>query len=571
MESSISQIQIDPETLGSALKQKRLRVDINQREYAWEKENVEELFQDFSDVISLGKPAAEHFLGSIVVTHESRKQSKVVDGQQRLATTMILIAAIRDYLYTHGDKERALAMQSEFLITVDTDTLEPLPHLKLSANDNPYFSKRILALPDMDERQKVKPERPSHHRINMAADIAKTWIEREAASTRQGHAYPKLKVWKDFVAERAKVIWVEVPDDPTAFRIFETMNDRGLGLSAADLLKNYLFALAEDDMSIAYQQWFQMQGAIESVTDDKNAVLNYIRYYWLSAWAHTIKDDLYASINKRIKSKTESLSLVSNLKDSSTLYAALLNPVHDYWNKFPESLRNEVLTLHSLRVTQVRPLLLAGIQKFKSDHKELERFFKSLVSWSVRFLISGGLGGGVLEMRYGNAAREISGGRIKTVKQLADYFVEVIPSDVEFQIDFTNAQVKQVYLAKYYLSRLEEQTTGENELHFQVSKRGGINLEHVLSQSGKGKDADIARSYYSRLGNIVLLQQSKNEEIGDKDYKTVKSPVLSNSRFELTKITGDKTSWGPEEIIERQQRLAEIAVKTWPIRVRVTR
>ena len=544
MNGTINQIQIDRETLGRALSQKRLRVDINQREYKWEEEHVKELYQDFSDTMADNRPSAEHFLGSIVVTHISNKQSKVVDGQQRLATTMILLAAIRDYLYTHEDKARATALQTEFLITVDTDTLEEIPHLKLSATDNSYFTKRILALPDSEERLTVKADRPSHHRINTAAEIAKTWIDREAAGARPGDAWSRLKVWKDFAAERARVIWVEVPDDVTAFRIFETMNDRGLGLSAADLLKNYLFALAEDDMGNAYQQWFQMQGAIESVTDDKNAVLNYIRHYWLSAWSHAIRDELYAVVKKRIKSKAEALSLLTSLQSNASLYAALLNPEHDFWNRFPESLRHEVATLHKLRITQVRPLLMAGVQKFKNDHKELERFFKSLVGWSVRFLVSGGLGGSVLESRYGIAAREITAGNINTVWELTDSFVEVIPPDPTFEVDFANATVKQTYLAKYYLTALEERVMGDTEPQFDVSKRGGLNLEHILSESGKGYDPEIARSYHRRLGNIALLQMSRNEDIGDEDYATVKSPILSSSQFTLTKEAGGKSEWG---------------------------
>lgn len=563
-------IEIAPETLGKALSQQRLRVDINQREYAWERDHVEELFQDIANVKQTGKPGAEHFLGAIVVTHDPGKLPKVVDGQQRLATTMILIAAIRDYLYLNNDKGRADAMQTEFLITVDTDTLEPLPHLKLSANDNPYFRKRVLALPDTDERKEAKADRPSHDRINKAAEIAQTWIAREAASTKTGQAYPRLKVWKDFLLERAKVIWVQVPDDITAFRIFETMNDRGLGLSAADLLKNYLFVLADDDMSDAYQQWFQMQGAIESVTDDKKAILNYIRYYWLSAWKHTTKDNLYADVQEEVKSKAEALTMVSKLKGAAGLYAALLNPLHNYWNQFPESLQNAVATLHRLRVVQVRPLLLAGVQKFAHDHKELEKFFESLVNWSVRFLISGGLGTGVLETRYGEAAREITKGNIKTVGKLTDFLKKVIPTDVEFEKDFVGAQVRLVYLAKYYLARLEAEVSPDrDQLQFEVSKRGLISLEHILPLSKKkGAESEIARSYYTRLGNIALLQQKKNEEIGDKDYKTVKSPVLSESGFKLTQEAGGLGDWGTTQITERQERLAKLAVVAWPVRAK---
>lgn len=562
-------IEIDPETLGKALSQQRLRVDINQREYAWEDSEVEDLFLDISNVMSTGRSGAEHFFGAIVVTRDKGKQPKVVDGQQRLATTVILIAAIRDYLYVNGDKPRAQALETEFLITVDTDSLEPLPHLKLSANDNPYFRKRILALPDTEERMGAVAERPSHVRIDTAANIAKKWIAREAASMREGNAYAKLKVWKDFLLERAKVIWVQVPDDITAFRIFETMNDRGLGLSAADLLKNYLFALADDDMPEAYQQWFQMQGSIESVSDDKKAVLDYLRYYWLSAKGHTTRDDLYEDVQKDVKSKASALDLVAKLKSDSILYAALLNPLHNYWNQFPESLQNAVSSLHRLRITQIRPLLLAGVRKFEKDQKELEKFFESLVNWSVRFLISGGLGGGVLEKKYGEGARELSEGKIPNVGRLTDYFIDVIPTDPEFMKNFENAQVSKVYLAKYYLSRLEAQVSPDKDgLQFEVSKRGAINLEHILPLSKKrGIEGDIARSYYTRLGNIALMQQKKNEEMGDKDYKTIKRGVLTNSGFKLTQEAGTYEDWGTAQIDARQKRLAELAVLAWPVRI----
>jgi len=65
MATTFEQIQIDRETIGKALREKRLRVDTHQREYAWEEDHIVELYQDFSDVITSGTPGAEHFLGSI--------------------------------------------------------------------------------------------------------------------------------------------------------------------------------------------------------------------------------------------------------------------------------------------------------------------------------------------------------------------------------------------------------------------------------------------------------------------------------------------------------------------------
>ena len=117
MAARFEQIQIDRQTIGKALREKRLRVDTHQREYAWEEDHITELYQDFADVISSGVAGAEHFLGSIVVTQDEAKRPKIVDGQQRLATCLIFIAAIRDYLYTHDDVERAQILENMYLIT----------------------------------------------------------------------------------------------------------------------------------------------------------------------------------------------------------------------------------------------------------------------------------------------------------------------------------------------------------------------------------------------------------------------------------------------------------------------
>ena len=132
-ETNIDVIQIDRQTIGNALIQKRLRVDTHQREYAWEEDHVRELYQDFDDVITTGVPGAEHFLGSIVVANDRKKRPKIVDGQQRLATCLIFLAAIRDWVYLHDDKDRAQALETQFLITIDPDTLNPEPHLQLGS------------------------------------------------------------------------------------------------------------------------------------------------------------------------------------------------------------------------------------------------------------------------------------------------------------------------------------------------------------------------------------------------------------------------------------------------------
>jgi hypothetical protein len=397
MENKFEQIDIRKETIGRALNQQRLRVDTFQREFKWEEDNVRDLYQDFADVISSGVAGAEHFLGSIVVTKDQLERTKIVDGQQRLATCLILLAAMRDYLYTHDDKERAIRWEDIYVMTIDEDTLEPEPHLELNGTDNQFFRTKILSRPDSQERDTPFDDKPSFRKLAKAAEIAKEWVAREAAGARPGHAHSRLKVWKDFIEQRARVIWVEVPDDNTAFRIFETMNDRGLGLSASDLLKNYLFALTSARRKTeAQQKWFLMQGAIESADDNKDALVTYVRQYWLSAHSHTTKDELYANIKKKVNSEPKAIQLLDSLTVNASHYAAVLNPSDELWNKYPESLKYHLEMLHYIRVTQGRPLLLAAVQRFKDQPPQLEKALKTVVNWSVRLLISGRLGSGSL-------------------------------------------------------------------------------------------------------------------------------------------------------------------------------
>lgn len=573
MAARFEQIQIDRETIGKALREKRLRVDTHQREYAWEEDHITELFQDFADVIASGVPGAEHFLGSIVVTQDEAKRPKIVDGQQRLATCLIFIAAIRDYLYTHDDVERARILESMYLITPDPDTLDPEPHLQLNGADNEFFRKYVLAQPDSHDR-KVAPIHRSHHRIVKAANVAATWVAREASTARPGHAYSRLKVWKDFIEDRARVIWVEVADDSTAFRIFETMNDRGLGLSASDLLKNYLFAQAhEGRKDEAHQKWFLMQGAIEGVDEDKHALVTFIRQFWLSAKDHSTKDELYANIKRKVNSEKKALELLDDLTASSSRYAAILNPSDEFWNRFPEAIKYQIDVLNFIRVSQGRPLLLAAIAKFQNNPKQLETILRAVVNWSVRLLISGRLGSGSLEEKYGEVARAVMAESAKNISQITNLFISSVPTDAQFEAAFATADVSKAYLAKYYLRTLEEHVKAgssaqeKNYPHWDVSKKGGLNIEHILPKSLKGTNQTMGEWVF-RLGNIALMQANKNASIGSEDYAKIKSAELLKSEFLLTREAGGKKQWGPDEIAARQLRLARLAVEVWPIRER---
>src|SRR5579863_7143740 len=98
--------------LGSILKQNRLAVPPNQREYAWELKYVRTLFQDFAREID--GDDRMYFLGTIVTIPRPNGTLEIVDGQQRLTTATILLSAIRDYL-RQAEPELAEYIDADFL------------------------------------------------------------------------------------------------------------------------------------------------------------------------------------------------------------------------------------------------------------------------------------------------------------------------------------------------------------------------------------------------------------------------------------------------------------------------
>ena len=112
-----------------------------------------------------------YFLGTIVLTQGAADRLEVADSQQRLATTSILIAAIRDHLEIEGgvaEKKAANSLTGDFLLKYELKSGENIPKLQLNYEDNEYFSRRILLGPNESEREKIKPTTLSHERLKRA-------------------------------------------------------------------------------------------------------------------------------------------------------------------------------------------------------------------------------------------------------------------------------------------------------------------------------------------------------------------------------------------------------------------
>jgi Protein of unknown function DUF262/Protein of unknown function (DUF1524) len=555
----ISTFKFDQIGIAKVLEQEWLKVPLNQREYSWEQKHVNDLFQDFAKSISKNA----YFLGTIVLTELPSKDFLVVDGQQRLATTTILIAAIRDYFFQKNETALSGSVETDFLFKLDRPTGERKPRLSLNVDDNEYFRTQILA--NRSEKGALLATKESHKRLSDAYRIAREQVEKIIAPYAENNRKDQLNSWLDFLSNSAQVILLKVPDSNSAYVMFETLNDRGLKVSQADLVKSYMFGEAGVREPEAHQSWALMIGALETVDQD-DLTINFLRHICSALYGLTRAREVFEIIKGKVSGTVNAVSFLNNLRIYSTDYSAMLCVSHEKWNKYPPGVRNSIQTLNDLNVQSIRPLMFSVSHKF--SEREAEKAFRMFIAWTIRFFVCGGSTSGVTEEAYAKAAKKIMDGTITRCEQLLSEMEKFIASDTEFKESFATLKVSKEYLARYYLRSLETTIRQQPNPSWVINQdTAAVNLEHVMPKNFKNwtaLDDETASAYLKRLGNLALLESAKNTTAGDSPFDQRKG-VYTSSGFKLTEMIGECGTWGITEITERQAKMAEYATKTWPL------
>jgi hypothetical protein len=548
--------------IGTVLKRHRLTVPPNQRNYSWDEDTVVALLRDYSEAVHRG---SSYFVGTIVVTKpEDVDVPEIADGQQRIATSTIVLAAIRDYFCTHDEEILASSIEHDFLFTVVRASKEKVPRIMLNVDDREYFRKRVLSRPDTDDRD-VEPTLTSHRRIDDAAKKAAARVQELIAGQKPQVAVDRLNELVDFIENGAQIILVTAPDHLSAFVMFETLNDRGLETSQVDLLKNHLFRLAGDRLDEAQHKWALAMGHLETI--DVPALV-YMRYLNIMLYGPTLEKEVMARVKEKVTSRQRAIEFLDSFNDNAMTFVSIFSPDHQRWNGYGTAARRHLATiLNDLKVEQIMPLVFAVASKFSV--RETQKALKMFVCWSVRFLIAGGRGG-FLDKHYSAKAYSVGKGDVTTSAQLVGAMVseDIIPPDGAFKAVFASASVSRGYLARYYLRALELKAKDDNQPELIPNPTEEIvNLEHVLPQNPSDDwnvSDDVAIGNYRRLGNLALLQAGMNLEIGNVGFAE-KKKHYRRSAFVLTTMIAKEKDWGPAQIAKRQQVLADLAVETWPI------
>ena len=547
----------EPGGIGAIFKSNRLKVPTFQREYAWEKEQVKQLFGDLNRAKS---EHTDHFLGTIVtIAKGPHDPLEIVDGQQRLTTTSLLITAIREVMAELGQAPQVIeSINSDFLSRFDRKAGGPVPKLTLNIDDNEFYSALVAGLIP-------EPTRESHQRLLVAHNQAKAFVRRIAAGFSDVDKPGALNDWLEFIEHEASVILVKTDHAAKAFKMFETLNDRGLKTSQADLVKSYLFGEAGERVNEAQSRWSSMKENLEEIADDDRAI-NFLRHALIATKQFVRSEEIYSTIQKDIRGESNASSFLNSLESTSRTYVATFQSSSDFWRGYASSTAKALEVFNRFDLRPMRPLVLALALRFEPP--QFDASIKLLSSISVRLVIASRTRSGSLEQAFANAALGVYEERITTPAALKSALQNVIISDADFKAEFETARVSNAGLARYYLGALEAANAGESEPWYVINEDASIiTLEHVMPQNpvaGWAWDDETRKQYTKRLGNLCLLQKSGNEAIGNQPF-SAKRAAFAASPLVITSMIAAAVDWSPVEIETRQKRLAEIALKAWPI------
>ena len=561
MPTAESLIGFEQAGIGSVLSQNLLRVPPNQREYAWTEREIGELFTDIARAVGEN---TEHFLGTIVTIPRPTGVLEVVDGQQRLATTAILLSAIRLYMKEIGEEILEEAIHGGFLTGIDRTRRTRVPRMTLNSSDHELF-RAIVTHEGIGELP--QPSLESHRMLLAAYEQARVYVRSIVASRDARDHGDTLNAWVSFLESRARVVLLKVPDDSDAYRMFETLNDRGLRTSQADLIKNYLFGRAGERIDEVQSRWAFMRGTLETIDED-DLTVTFLRHALIVQHGPLRESDVYRMVQNTVRSEDSAATFAADLDRLSASYAATFNPEHETWNSYPPSIRQAIRVLNALNIRPLRPTVLAVAARIE-NRGEASDALSFLLSLGVRLLIASSTRSGAVETPLANAAKSIWEGNVTSANGLKVALSQITPSDEEFRSAFETTRVSKAALARYYLRSLETAARDESEPWFMPTDDGTvINLEHVLPKQPEGNwpqfNDEEARLYGRRLGNQALMRASDNSAVRSAAFED-KKPLYFQSPYVLTSEIANCPQWTVQAIAERQAHLAQLALRAWPV------
>jgi uncharacterized protein with ParB-like and HNH nuclease domain len=564
-----------------------------QRRYAWTEKQLGELFDD----VNLLREDDTHLLSTIVFLSETHtaglNRLEVVDGQQRLTSITILLKALKDKFFEAGQADTAGEIQS-FLVSKGVDRVEKRK-LLLGELDNPDYDK-LFEGRDRDEI--------INKRLVDAYDWFCDWLENDCDD---------LNIFYYKLINNIMVIRLDVGHAKDAYKLFETINNRGLKLSPTDIIKNFLLgnasAIDEATLSQVRDYWQDVIVNLDQIqTDDffrqmfsgilarkvsvsklidefKTYYVDYVKEGELISAYHLYEegdgeeDEESTEFEARLSDdispdEPEKISLVEfagKLKSASAVYSRIIN--EDFENpRINQSLRN----LKRIKSFPSYIFLLNLFQRQLPDRANLE-ILKDIETFMLRRHICE-YRTGELDDIFSKLVGVTDDG-IET--QVKDFLNGYLPPDGEFEERLARYSFKgNAERAKYMLECFEYHEI-EDQGEYVINGGADVHLEHVIPQtintqkskrefgdwlSYLGDKASHKHGVYvDRIGNYTLLASKLNIKASNNPFIAKKNEYKKSNLTLSKSLASHYKDFKFKQVEDRSKKFAKLAVEIWSL------
>ncbi|MCT4389597.1 DUF262 domain-containing protein [Leuconostoc falkenbergense] len=515
-----------------------------QREYSWQNIQLEDLWDDLEEVLS--DDSEEHFFGQIV-TNTSENGYEVIDGQQRLITSTLLLAAIRDVAkkFTSDQKfssqlsedERYSArrkvddIQENYLLASNLKT----PILTLpDENDVASFFTDLLIKGRIVESDNQTEKNLRNAYLFLKKHVSQYIAKKESENLGVPQQLKRLENLIQVFTKRFKVILINTASTKDGFVIFETLNARGKSLEEADLLKNLLLGFLSDDEESANSKWERI---FTTLNRDSNETSRYIRAYWAFNVGLVNKDKLFRAMRKsnQLQNSSDAQKVLEELAKYVGIYYGLLKGLK---SRFKDQELADLVDTASVLVKTFHPVVLAMYDRsFKES--DVRKVLKKILSvYAVNIFILGEVAND-LEKDLVKVSRGIKTGIIANVEEINKKLDEIekkeqailtLPvwnRDKWTQNQSRNTNQGHVFLLAELLAAQPDETISSYELF-----KGNGNPKYRLIRLANLDQLASDAAYINKFGNYTLLEKkiNWNEEwsLEEKADHLMRSKIINN-------------------------------------------
>lgn len=530
------------------------KIPVYQRPYAWETEQVEELFDDLLDAMKTDEKEP-YFLGSIVLVKRNTEapDSDVVDGQQRLTTLTILLCVLRELC--EGAWQRDLDDRIRLKRDVVADR-EEVVLLRLKDSDQEYFQTYVQSTGGIGKLLRGLPRAKTDSQTRILENAELLYKQVSELQPRDREALAK------FVIQRCYLVIVGTSSQSSAYRVFSVMNDRGLELAPTDILKAEITGLIENER--ARERYAKRWEVIEEHLG-RNRFLELFSHVRMIYAKEKQRRNLQDEFKEYVLSDANGRKFVEDVLEP---YAAAYEKTLGMSNGLPEDATVYLKHLSRLDNSDWIPPAMALYFDPPSDEAQTLEIVRRLERLAYGLFI-----------RRANVNQRIK--RFAAVIQAIqrrnrDALWAALELSAEEKVEISEALDGPIYkmtrVRKPLLLRLDGLMAGSGASYSHPT----ITIEHVLPQNPEldsewikwFPDEQERDNWTHRLANLVLLSRRKNVRASNFGFSRKKKEYFHRegiTPFSLTVPVLGTNEWTSDVLLKRQAALLKMLRDEWQL------